>query len=121
MSAIINKVSNLANAAVSKTVQVSNAAVYWTKVSAEMAKLVYKKEAMAPPSTADFKKVYQCALNMLKTPAEQKKLFQQLTSKDNVVTNLAYGAQFVGFFTVGEIIGRRSFFGYPKSASAAHH
>lgn len=124
MSAIINKATGLVNSAVAKSTQLTHAAIYWGKVGAELGKTVYKSEGLAPPSQAQFKQVYEQCLKLVKTPSEQKALLQKVTSfqpsKEAAAKAAVYGIHGLAFFSIGEIIGRRSFFGYP-SASHEHH
>lgn len=125
MSAIINKATGFVNSAVAKSTQLANAAVYWGKVTAEIGKVVYKSEGLAPPSQAQFKQVYESWFKTLKTPAEQKKLLEGATklqlNKETVAKGAFYGLQCLAFFSVGEIVGRRSLFGYPSVGHAEHH
>ncbi|OBA20633.1 hypothetical protein METBIDRAFT_78960 [Metschnikowia bicuspidata var. bicuspidata NRRL YB-4993] len=125
MSAIINKATGLVNTAVAKSTQLANCAVYWGKVGAEIGKTVYKAEGLAPPSLAQFKQAYEASLQFLKTPAQQKALQQKVMSlpmnKDTLTKAAVYGIHGLAFFSVGEIIGRRNFFGYPALGHAEHH
>lgn len=126
MSAIINKVTGLVNSAVTKSGELTNFAIYWSKVGAELGKSVYKAEGMAPPSQAQFKSVYECITTMLAAPNKGtiiKNRFQSLGS-DNTEAALKLGVnvvQCVGFFSLGEIIGRRQIVGYPSFGHAEHH
>lgn len=124
MSAIVAKATGLLNSTVAKSTQLINSTVYWGKVGAELGKTVYKSEGLAPPSQAQFKQVYECFTKMLKSPADQKALIAQIRgfqpNKQNLSKVAIYGIQGLAFFSVGEIIGRRSFFGYP-SVGGAHH
>lgn len=125
MSAIINKATGLVNTAVAKSTQLANCAVYWGKVGAEVAKVVYKSEGLAPPSQTQFQQVYQSWFKVLKTPSEQKALLGKLQSvelnKATAAKVAIYGIHSLAFFSVGEIIGRRSIFGYPAVGHAEHH
>lgn len=122
MSAIINKATSAVNSLVTKSTQLANCAVYWTKVSAEVGKVVYKNEGLAPPSTQQFQQVYQNALKFIKSPQQQKEFAQKAAqfkpNKECAVKAAVYGTQLLAFFSVGEIIGRRHVFGYP---SVGHH
>lgn len=125
MSAIINKATGFVNSTVAKSTQLANYAVYWGKVGGEIAKVVYKSEGLAPPSQAQFQQVYRSWFKLLKTPTEQKALLNKLSSieanKATAVKAAIYGVQALAFFSVGEIIGRRSLFGYPSVGHAEHH
>lgn len=125
MSAIINKATGLINTTVAKSAQLANSAVYWGKVGAEVGKAVYKAEGLAPPSLAQFKQAYEASVKFLQTPAQQKALQEKITSlplnKDTFTKAAVYGIHGLAFFSIGEIIGRRSFFGYPALGHAEHH
>lgn len=122
MSAIINKATGIVNNAVTKTTQFGNCAVYWGKVGAEVSKLVYQKEGLAPPSSQQFQSVYNNALKFIQSPQQQKEFIAKAAAfrpgKGCAVKAGVYGTQLLAFFSVGEIIGRRSIFGYP---SLGHH
>lgn len=79
---------------------------------------------MAPPSIKQFETVYQNAFKWLKTPAEQQKLIEQAKAykpnAQDAVKYGVYGIQLAGFFALGEIVGRRQIFGYPKLGEAHH-
>ncbi|KAI5949730.1 ATP20 [Candida theae] len=124
MSSIISKASGLVSSVVTKSSEVVNCAVYWSKVGAELSKTIYQKEGLAPPSIKQFETVYQNAFKWLKNPAEQQKVIEQVKSyKPNVqdaVKYGVYGIQLAGFFAVGEIVGRRRIFGYPKLGEEHH-
>lgn len=123
MSAIITKATSAVNGLVNKSTQLANCATYWGKVSAEVGKIVYKSEGLAPPTQQNFQQVYQNALKFIKSPQQQKefvtKASQFKPTKECAVKAAVYGTQLLGFFSLGEIIGRRRIFGYP--AVGAHH
>lgn len=125
MSAIINKATGLLNTTVAKSTQLANCAVYWGKVGAELGKTVYKAEGLAPPSLAQFKQAYEASLKFFKSPAQQKALKDKVAAlplnKDTFTKATVYGIHCLAFFSIGEIIGRRHFFGYPALGHAEHH
>ncbi|ODV67144.1 hypothetical protein HYPBUDRAFT_6436 [Hyphopichia burtonii NRRL Y-1933] len=125
MSAVINKVSGFANSLVTKSTQFANSAVYWGKVGAEVGKVVYKQEGLAPPTQQQFQQVYQNALKFIQSPQQQKEFIAKASqfqpTRQCAVKAGVYGAHLLGFFSVGEIIGRRSIFGYPSVGHAEHH
>ena len=94
-------------------------------VRAEVGKAVYKAEGLAPPSLAQFKQAYEASVKFLQTPAQQKALQEKITSlplnKATFTKAAVYGIHGLAFFSIGEIIGRRSFFGYPALGHAEHH
>lgn len=96
-----------------------NNATYWAKVTGEVSKQVYTKEGLQPPSIAEFQKVADCATKLgtqfikdPKTVLETVSKNAQGTTKNEYLRYLAYFIQIVGFFSVGEIIGRRNVVGY---------
>lgn len=95
--------------------------VYCSKVAIELSKAVYKKEGLAPPSVAEFTKVYECAVNQAKLFAKDPKAASEAVvknaqgfSKDETLRYICYFIQIVGFFSLGEIIGRRNIVGYEQ-------
>lgn len=125
MSAIISKATGLVNSAVSKTTELANCAVYWGKVGAEVGKVVYKAEGLAPPSQQQFLQVYTNVLKLVQSPKQQKELLASAAkfslNKETGVKAAVYGTQLLAFFSVGEIVGRRSLFGYPSAGHHGHH
>ncbi|KAJ1980664.1 hypothetical protein H4R35_001033 [Dimargaris xerosporica] len=80
--------------------------MYWGRVAKEMAKQVYVKEQLAPPTTAEYYQARKQLLDMFKRENVMK-----LTAKD-VAKGALIGIEVGGFFLVGEIIGRRNLVGY---------
>ncbi|CCE86078.1 Piso0_005727 [Millerozyma farinosa CBS 7064] len=123
MSGIVGKASGLVNQVVTKSTQFTNCAVYWGKVGAEVGKIVYKNEGLAPPSGKQFQEVYERALNFLKSSQQQKEFITKAAAfkptKECAVKATVYGTQLLAFFSVGEIIGRRHIIGYPNVGG--HH
>lgn len=108
------------NASTSVANVVSNA-TYWAKVTAEVSKQVYVKEGLQPPTVAEFQKVADCAsklsAQLLKDPKavlETVGKTAQGTSKNEYLKYLAYFVQIVGFFSLGEMVGRRNVVGYKE-------
>ncbi|CAK7894380.1 ATP synthase subunit g, mitochondrial [[Candida] anglica] len=124
MSAIIAKATGFVNSTVAKSTQLANCAVYWGKVGAEVGKVIYKKEGLAPPTTKEFETVFQNAVKFLKSGEQQKQFLEKAAAfkptKECAVKAGIYGTQLLAFFSVGEIIGRRHVFGYP-SVGSNHH
>ena len=127
MSAIVTKATNTVNSLVAKSTQLANCAVYWGKVTAEVGKVIYKKEGLAPPSQKDFQTLYNSAVKFVKSGEQQKKFLEEAAAfkptKANTVKAAIYGTQLLAFFSIGEIIGRRKVFGYPSVGvhAGAHH
>ncbi|EDK45341.1 ATP synthase subunit G atp20 [Lodderomyces elongisporus] len=125
MSAIVSKAAGLANSLISKSNELVTKSIYWSKVGLELSKNVIQKEGMGIPTGKQFESVYQCAVKLIKSPQEQQKLIEQAKKfrpdTKQAVQYGVYGVQIVGFFSLGEIIGRRSLFGYPKLDNSHHH
>ncbi|KAH6634249.1 mitochondrial ATP synthase g subunit-domain-containing protein [Chaetomium sp. MPI-SDFR-AT-0129] len=103
--------------------------VYYSKVFAEVAKLVFHGQKMSPPPASTFQTYFQNLWKQLQTPGP---FFSGLVESVNPqqVRNisraqLAAGgvllAECLGFFTVGEMIGRFKLIGYHGETHAAHH
>ena len=99
----------------------SEKSIYYTKVALELSKSVYVKEGLAPPTAAEVTKVYECALKQANSFAKDPKAFADLVaknaqgfSKDEILRYICYFIQVVGFFSLGEIIGRRNVVGYAE-------
>lgn len=104
--------------------------VYYTRVGLELSKLVFHGRNMAPPPISTFQSYFQHFLeklrnpgsiltsNWLKNPQDILQRARSLSSGE-----LAYGvvlfAELLGFFTVGEIIGRFKLIGY--QGEVTHH
>ncbi|GMM53966.1 F1F0 ATP synthase subunit G [Maudiozyma humilis] len=108
-------------ALVTKTVEKT---VYTGKVTSELAKQIYKSEKLQPPSLNEFKAVYKnlyaSSLRYIQTPQQAVNCFKA-TSKNDFLKYGAFGVQLLGFYSVGEVIGRRKLVGYkhyPQTAAA---
>ncbi|KAI1082011.1 mitochondrial ATP synthase g subunit-domain-containing protein [Whalleya microplaca] len=112
--------------------------VYWSKVGAELSKIVFRGQQMYPPPAATVQSYYQSALKQLQNPSALlqtiSKATEQVTSQPASLiqrarnisnAQLAAGgvvaAECLGFFTVGEMIGRFKIIGYHGEGGAAHH
>jgi F-type H+-transporting ATPase subunit g len=109
--------------------------IYYSKVGLELGKIVFEQRKMSPPSLATFQVYFQPVLNALRHPAT---LFTQATTTSstlqptqilNRVRNLnnaqlasaaVVTAEIIGFFSVGEMLGRFKIIGY-RSSEPAHH
>ncbi|KAL7620264.1 ATP synthase subunit G atp20 [Parahypoxylon ruwenzoriense] len=111
--------------------------VFYSKVGSELAKIVFKGQNMAPPPLSTFQAYFQSAWKSLQNPGLRNSLVQtaskateQPTTLIQRVRNLSpaqlatagvLAAECLGFFTVGEMIGRFKIIGYYGSSGAAHH
>jgi F-type H+-transporting ATPase subunit g len=88
--------------------------VYYAKVVGQLAKQVYLKEGMAPPSVAQFEQVAKSIVQNGTSPKGLSQLVGQLRGlKTGELIKLgADGLVIYGFFCVGEMVGRRNLVGY---------
>ncbi|GMM44255.1 F1F0 ATP synthase subunit G [Pichia kluyveri] len=123
-SALRNTTARRSASSLAATVQsLSEKSIYYGKVAVELSKAVYVKEGLQPPTVAEFTKVYECAVAESKKFAKDPNALLALVaknaqgfSKDEILRYICYFIQVVGFFSLGEIIGRRNVVGY-----AEHH
>ncbi|KAL2023658.1 hypothetical protein VTK56DRAFT_1815 [Thermocarpiscus australiensis] len=102
--------------------------VYYSKVGVELAKLVFKGQNMNPPSLSTFQTYFQNLWRQLQNPGGLAQNIlqyvnpQQLRniSRTQVVAGGVLLAECLGFFTVGEMIGRFKLIGYHGEAHAHH-
>ncbi|KAK4242652.1 putative sorbitol dehydrogenase [Achaetomium macrosporum] len=103
--------------------------VYYSKVGLELAKLVVKGQNMSPPSMSTFQAYFQNLWKQLKNPSAFISSIMQSVNPQQIRnlsrTQVAAGgvllAECLGFFTVGEMIGRFKLVGYHGETHAAHH
>lgn len=93
---------------------------YWTKVVGEVSKQVYAKEGLAPPKLAEFTKLYNqftaetnAFLKNPKAVVDGAVTIGKKSTSGDWIKYACYFVQIVGFFSIGEIIGRRQIVGYP--------
>ncbi|PHH82319.1 hypothetical protein CDD82_6355 [Ophiocordyceps australis] len=91
--------------------------VYYAKVFFEMAKIVFQGQKMNPPSIATFQSYYQSLWNALKSGSLFKvpqNMLQQLRNlgTPEIAAGAVIFAECVGFFSVGEMLGRFKIIGY---------
>lgn len=114
--------------------------VYYTKVVAEVAKIVFRGQKMSPPSVATFQSFYETAWQRLRNPGKLAETVtktvqsaasaQQPVAAGGLIKGVSnaqlaaagvVAAECLGFFTVGEMIGRCKIVGYHGEPAAAHH
>ncbi|KKK21336.1 hypothetical protein ARAM_004085 [Aspergillus rambellii] len=105
--------------------------LYYSKVGLELGKLVFRGQNMTPPSMATFQSYFQPLINSLRSPAAFKNANfvspQQIlarvrnANKKEIALAGVTAAEVIGFFTVGEIIGRMNIVGYKGHPSHEHH
>ncbi|OJJ45734.1 hypothetical protein ASPZODRAFT_133599 [Penicilliopsis zonata CBS 506.65] len=96
--------------------------LYYSKVGIELSKLVFRGQNMTPPSLTTFQSYFQPLINAVRNPATIKSA--NFPSPQNLISRVRnadkkelafYGvtaAEVIGFFTVGEMIGRMNIVGY---------
>lgn len=109
--------------------------IHYSRVGLELAKIVFRGQKMSPPPVATFQSYTQPLLAALKNPA---RLFSQTTnstsalqpihllhqvrnvSRQHMVTAGVVTAEVIGFFSVGEMVGRMKLVGY-RGDKEVHH
>ncbi|RYP17920.1 hypothetical protein DL765_004239 [Monosporascus sp. GIB2] len=112
--------------------------VFYSKVFAELTKMVFRGQKMSPPSISTFQSYYESAIKALQNPSALLQTASQTASrtaqqsgsllqaarninKAQVIAGGVLAAECLGFFTVGEMIGRFKIIGYHGENPAAHH
>lgn len=117
---MLGRIQALTTSLITKTSALATKTVYYGKVGAELSKQVYLKEGLQPPSVTDFKKVYlnlySKTLQYVVKPKEVLSVFKNI-QKNDALKYGAYGIQLLGFYSVGEVIGRRKVVGYRNYSS----
>jgi len=99
--------------------------VYYSKVGLELGKLVFQGQKIAFPSVASFQSFYLNIWNSIRSGS----FFQSPQTIINNIRNVSTAqlvsggvvlAELLGFFTVGEIIGRFKLIGY-RGETGSHH
>jgi len=110
-------------------------AIYYARVGLELSKLVFQGQKMTPPPLSTFQSYFQTLIKGVRNPSS---LFPQGSNSGNAnpsailnqirninSAQLASGAvvlaEVLGFFTVGEIIGRMKLVGYRGETAETHH
>ncbi|KAI9837077.1 MAG: hypothetical protein M1819_000726 [Sarea resinae] len=109
--------------------------IYYSKVGLELSKLVFESRKMSPPSIATFQTYLEPLTKALKHPAnfftyfttttgtlQPTNVLQQVRNlnKQQLASAGVVAAEVVGFFTVGEMLGRMKVVGY-RGDTGAHH
>ncbi|KAK3329460.1 mitochondrial ATP synthase g subunit-domain-containing protein [Apodospora peruviana] len=103
--------------------------LYYSKVGLELSKIIFKGQNMSPPSVSTFQSYFQNLWTRLQNPSSflrssnPTSLVQSVRniSRTQVIAGGVVLAECLGFFTVGEMIGRFKLVGYHGEAPAAHH
>ncbi|KAF9162145.1 hypothetical protein DFQ27_004051 [Actinomortierella ambigua] len=102
--------------------KISGPIIYNAKVAGQVAKQVYIKEGMAPPSGAQIEAAKESALKFAKD-ARSANTWKNISKEQYLKAGLV-AAEAYAFFLVGEIVGRRNLVGYdvkPADAHEHHH
>ncbi|KAF2808168.1 uncharacterized protein BDZ99DRAFT_372576, partial [Mytilinidion resinicola] len=100
--------------------------IYYSKVGLELGKLVFEARKMNPPSVATFQSYFQPVLSVARNPSSISSYTAALNPSSilNRARNLSTAqyasaavvtAEAIGFFSVGEMIGRFKVVGYRSS------
>ncbi|KAK4990600.1 ATP synthase subunit G atp20 [Elasticomyces elasticus] len=112
--------------------------IYYSRVGLELAKLVFQGQKMSVPSMSHFQSYTQPIMHAMRNPGS---LFNQAANTAGSPTSMlsrlrnfdsqqmistgVVAAEVIGFFTVGEMIGRRKIIGYnsrePAPEAQVHH
>ncbi|KAH9906540.1 GroES-like protein [Xylariomycetidae sp. FL2044] len=112
--------------------------IFYSKVASELAKTVFRSRNMSPPSIQTFQSYFQNAWKSVQNPSSLLQTASQTASKAaqqpsslldrarnlnraQLVAGGVVAAECLGFFTVGEMIGRFKVVGYHGGNDAAHH
>ncbi|KAF2401779.1 hypothetical protein EJ06DRAFT_581027 [Trichodelitschia bisporula] len=108
--------------------------IHYSKVGLELGKLVFEGQKMSPPSMQTFQNYFQPLLNGIRQPGTLLSSASAISiqpsailarvrglSTQELATYGVIAAEVIGFFTVGEIIGRMKLVGYRSSAPAHGH
>ncbi|GAP84294.1 putative ATP synthase subunit g [Rosellinia necatrix] len=108
--------------------------IYYSKVGAEVAKIVFRGQKMSPPSVETFQTYFQnlwknrtsliqsASQTAAKTAQQPGSIMSRIPmSRAQLVTGGVIAAECLGFFTVGEMIGRFKIIGYHGENPSAHH
>ncbi|KAF9182174.1 ATP synthase subunit G atp20 [Haplosporangium sp. Z 767] len=113
---------NIANKAISTATstasKLSGPILYNAKVVGQIAKKVYVREGMAPPSAAQIESAKDAALKFI-WDARSINTWKNISSTQYMKAGLV-AAEAYTFFMVGEIIGRRNFIGYNVESADSH-
>ncbi|KAK5778397.1 F1F0 ATP synthase subunit g PWA37_000352 [Arxiozyma heterogenica] len=115
LSRLQNRSIQIFTKAQSVTIKSACKLLYYGKVGKELTLQVYTKEKWMPPNLQTFQKayydLYSNILHFINKPCDLVATYNKLNPNDMIKYG-AIGIQLVGFYTVGEIIGRRKLVGY---------
>ncbi|TGZ82749.1 hypothetical protein EX30DRAFT_347138 [Ascodesmis nigricans] len=95
--------------------------IYYSKVAIELSKLVFRGQKMSPPDLATFQSTLKTLFNPQNIAAYSRNAVQvaRTASRKEAAQVGVIVAEVIGFFTIGEILGRRKLIGY--RGKVEHH
>ncbi|KAI1916427.1 ATP synthase subunit G atp20 [Ophidiomyces ophidiicola] len=102
--------------------------IYYSRVAFEVSKIVFHAQKMAPPNLATFQAYFQPFLASLRTPSTAisnlniSSYITKIKSMDRKQLAIVgvTAAEIIGFFSVGEMLGRMKIVGYRGEPSHEH-
>ncbi|KAI9883420.1 MAG: tRNA-dihydrouridine synthase 3 [Watsoniomyces obsoletus] len=105
--------------------------LYYSRVGFELAKLVFRGQNMSPPPLSTFQSYLQPVLNAMRHPRDilsSSSIFNPIhllhrirsMSSQEMAAAAVVTAELLGFFTVGEILGKFKLVGY-RGEKGDHH
>ncbi|KAI9759295.1 MAG: hypothetical protein M4579_002424 [Chaenotheca gracillima] len=109
--------------------------VYYSKVGFELSKIVFRGQKMSPPSLQAFQSYFQPLIHAARNPSGAFSTLAPSTQslapsnilnsarnvdRQQLVTLGVISAELLGFFTVGEMVGRMKIVGY-RGEKEEHH
>ncbi|CZR54940.1 related to F1F0-ATP synthase subunit G [Phialocephala subalpina] len=106
--------------------------VYYARVGLELSKIVFQGQKMTPPPVSTFQSYFQRFVKSFRnpsallqsapsaTPANALQTIRNI-NRTQVVSGAVVFAELLGFFTVGEMIGRMKLVGYRGDTHGEHH
>ncbi|PWY89996.1 hypothetical protein BO70DRAFT_358992 [Aspergillus heteromorphus CBS 117.55] len=102
--------------------------LYYSRVGLELGRLIFRGQNMTPPNLVTFQSYFQPLINVFSNPAALKNAgfssqsilsrVRNANKKEIALAGVTL-AEVIGFFTVGEIVGRMNIVGY--RGHAEHH
>lgn len=93
----------------------------YTRTALELSKIVIRARSMAPPSISTFETSFK---NLIRNPPAMpsiETIRARMTNRESLINGGVIVGEVLGFFTVGEMIGRRKIVGYRGKVESAHH
>lgn len=109
--------------------------IYYARVGLELSKLVFQGQKMSPPSLAQFQSYFQPVINVVRSPKSilssisnaaspysPESILSSIrnTNRQQLISVGVVGAELLGFFTLGTMMGRMKIVGYHGEPSHGH-